>query len=404
MKKDTARPRVRAAAGQPGLPHTLMAHCSMKAATAADHGMKLDARRFARLMDSMSPVLCVVNGAGKLEYCNANWRKVFAAGAGDSLAPAVLERLHPEDRERWLANWSGALEHGKPYHSEHRLRVPSSPDHFWCRECADPVRDDDDVVESWVITGTWLDEQRRTEADLRSLLARKDDFFATLLHELRNPLAPIANALELLGRHSADVQIVTRSRGIIQRQLRQLTRLVDDLLDVSRLERGNFELQSATIDVADVVATAVEAARPLIEVRKHHLASSLPRGIYMVRADAVRLGQVLTNLLINAAKYTEPGGYISVRGEQREKHVLVHVRDSGVGIAREQLAHIFELFAQPGTSHAARMGGLGVGLAVARQLIELHGGTISAWSEGPGCGSEFTICLPRTSDTASPRG
>lgn len=366
--------------------------------------MKLDAGRFARLLDSIAPLLCVVNDAGRLEYCNANWRKVFAAGEGDSLAAAVLERLHPEDRQRWLASWTDALEHGKPYHSEHRLLGPSLGEYLWCRESADPVRDDEDTIEAWVITGTWIDEQRRTEADLRALLARKDDFFATLLHELRNPLAPIANALELLGRHPTEVQIVARSRGIIQRQLRQLTRLVDDLLDVSRLERGNVELQPSTIDVADVVATAIEAARPLIELRKHHLASSLPHAIYIVRADPVRLGQVLTNLLINAAKYTEPGGYISVRGEQTEKDVLVHVRDSGVGIAREQLAHIFELFAQPGTSHAARMGGLGVGLAVARQLIELHGGTITASSEGPGRGSEFTICLPRMDDTPELRG
>jgi signal transduction histidine kinase len=404
MMKDIARPRVTATAGQAGVPHTLMAHCSMKSATAADHGMKHDARRFARLMDSMSPLLCVVSNTGRLEYCNSSWRRVFVAGEGDSLAPAVIERLHPEDRECWIAHWNEARERGRPYWSEHRVRRPASPDHLWCRECADPVLDEDGAIESWVITGTWIDEQRRTEDELRSLVARKDAFFATLLHELRNPLAPIANALELLGRHPTDVQIVTRSRGIIQRQLRQLTRLVDDLLDVSRLERGNFELQSSIIDVAEVVATAIEAARPLIELRKHHLASSLPRGIYMVRGDPVRLGQVLTNLLINAAKYTEPGGYISVRGEQTEKDVLIHVRDSGVGIAREQFPHIFELFAQPGTSHAARMGGLGVGLAVARQLIELHGGTITALSEGPGCGSEFSICLPRTDDTAASRG
>jgi PAS domain S-box-containing protein len=402
MKKDTTRARARVGARR-GVPHVMVTHCSMKANAPVDEAMREQARRIARVFDSMAQLVGVVNARGRLEYCNANWREVFGTSAGEDAEPAIVDKLHPEDRERWLATWHEALARGTAYQIEHRVRTPRSTEYIWYRECAAPVHESSGRVECWVITATWIDDQKRKEGELRSLLNRKAEFFATLLHELRNPLAPIANALELLGRHSADAQIVIRSRGIIQRQLRQLSRLVDDLVDVSRLERGNYELQRVTVDVADVVATAVETARPLIEMRQHHLATSIPRTIFLLEADPIRLGQVLTNLLINAAKYTEPGGYISVRAEQTETDVRVHVRDSGAGIAREQLAHVFQLFAQSGTTSSLRMGGLGVGLAVARQLMELHGGSISAQSEGLGRGSEFTISLPRMDDTA-PRG
>jgi signal transduction histidine kinase len=235
----------------------------------------------------------------------------------------------------------------------------------------------------------------RTEDELRLLLTRKEEFLAILLHELRNPLAPIINALELLGRQSHDAQTVLSARGIIQRQIRQITRLVDDLFDVSRIKRESVEMRHSRVDMADVIQIAIESAQPLIDARGHTLTANVTPNRYIVQADATRLAQVLTNLLINAAKYTPRGGNISVIAERTEGEVMVRVRDSGVGIAAEHLNDVFELFAQPASVPESRMGGLGIGLALARELMRLQGGTISAHSEGIGRGSEFTITLPR---------
>ncbi len=250
-----------------------------------------------------------------------------------------------------------------------------------------------------------IERHERTETELRRLVERKDHFFMTLLHELRNPLAPIANAIQLLAARPDDRVTVNSARGIIQRQLRSLTRLVDDLLDVSRIGRGSVDLQRRTVDLTEVVATAVETARPLIELRRHQVSMAAQARLF-VEGDAVRLGQVLTNLLINAAKYTEPGGFISIITERIANEAVVRVRDNGIGIAPELLPQIFDLFAQGAPRSEAARGGLGVGLAVARQLVELHGGSLTVQSEGPGRGSEFAIRLPaplaKTTDSGFP--
>jgi signal transduction histidine kinase len=249
------------------------------------------------------------------------------------------------------------------------------------------------------ITGTkMLDAGRRTEDELRALLARKEEFLAILTHELRNPLAPIANALELLGRCPHDPQSVGQARDIIQRQLRQIKRLVDDLFDVSCIRQDRVQLQPTRVDVADAIAVAAEAAQPLVELRRHSLSLRVLPDHYYVQADSTRLIQVLTNLLINAAKYTDPEGHISVRAEARGADVLIHVRDDGVGIEPDHLEQVFELFAQPAMGTHTGKGGLGIGLAVARELMRLQGGSITVQSEGPGTGSEFTLSLPRADD------
>jgi signal transduction histidine kinase len=270
------------------------------------------------------------------------------------------------------------------------------------------------VVQRSITSSKELEERLRQEAErlvivrpagdskveeLQALLSRKEEFLATLLHELRNPLAPIANALELLGRHPGDTELVARARGIIQRQLRQITRLVDDLFDASRIHRKSVEMRSTRVDVAEVVAESIETAQPLIDLRRHALTTSVSFATFFVHADSMRLGQVLTNLLINAAKYTNPGGHISVIVERIAGDVVIRVRDSGVGIAPEHLSEVFELFAQPVSGSKGRMGGLGIGLAVARELMRLQGGSITVHSEGPGCGSEFIVSLPMADDT-----
>lgn len=226
------------------------------------------------------------------------------------------------------------------------------------------------------------------------MLAGRDQFFATVLHELRNPLAPIASAVEVLARCGDESPSVCGARGVIQRQLRLLTRLVDDLADVSQIVRGQVDLELEKLDLADVVPTAVETARPLIDARQHALTIEVPRDRLIVQGDGVRLAQVMSNLLINAAKYTQVGGHVTVVGECAGTLAVLRVRDDGIGLEKEMLQRIFEPFIQAAPRSQTARGGLGIGLAVARQLIELHGGTIVARSEGIGRGSEFTIALP----------
>ena len=220
----------------------------------------------------------------------------------------------------------------------------------------------------------------------------KDEFMAILGHELRNPLSPILTALQLM-RARGDTT-TAREQQVIERQVRHLMRLVDDLLDVSRIARGKVDLKIERIDIADVIAKAVETASPLLEARQHTLQIQVPAGLAIVAADPARLTQVFSNLLTNAAKYTPAGGRILVTADVREQDVAVSVRDTGVGIAPDMLPHIFDAFVQGPQWVDRAQGGLGLGLTIVRSLVERHGGAVTAVSEGPGRGSELVVRLP----------
>jgi signal transduction histidine kinase/ActR/RegA family two-component response regulator len=222
---------------------------------------------------------------------------------------------------------------------------------------------------------------------------RKDEFLATLAHELRNPLAPIRMAVSLVRSHPPGD--AARYLDVIDRQAENLSRLVDDLLDVARITRGRIELRNEEVDVATIVARAVDATRHVVDLRRHAASVTLPAHPVHVLGDPVRLEQVLVNLLLNAAKYTPCGGQIWLTVEPAADHVEVRVRDTGVGIAPELLERVFDLFQQAERSLDRADGGLGIGLTVARRLVEMHGGTIEARSDGPGRGAEFTLRLPR---------
>ena len=229
---------------------------------------------------------------------------------------------------------------------------------------------------------------------LREADRRKDEFLAMLAHELRNPLAAIHNAVQVLTFRSRDPEEIGRTRELMERQLRHLVRLVDDLLDVSRITSGKIRLHRTPVDLAEVVSTAVEISRPLIEARGHRLTVRLAEAPLRMEADADRLAQVLANLLNNAAKYTEPGGRIDLVAEPAQGEVCLCVRDTGIGIAPEMLPRVFELFSQAESSADRRQGGLGVGLTLARQLVGMHGGTIEARSAGHHQGTEIVVRLP----------
>jgi PAS domain S-box-containing protein/excisionase family DNA binding protein len=247
------------------------------------------------------------------------------------------------------------------------------------------------------VTQIWQAEQALREAD-----RRKDEFLATLAHELRNPLAPIGNALAALRLSGVDEE----SLSIMQRQLGQLTRLVDDLLDVSRITRNKIELRKQMTDLASIIRSAVETSRPLIDAQGHELRMQLPKEPVRLLADPTRLGQVFSNLLNNSAKYTPAGGRIELTAEVAGREVVVRVRDNGVGIACESLPHVFDMFRQGDGSLERSQGGLGIGLSLVQRLVVLHGGSVTALSEGPGTGSEFVVRLPlaKPAERASNRG
>jgi CheY-like chemotaxis protein len=235
---------------------------------------------------------------------------------------------------------------------------------------------------------------RESEESLRESDRRKDEFLATLSHELRNPLAPIRHGLHLLRVVDRNSEAAEQARAVMERQTNHLVRLVDDLLELSRVSRGKIELRKAPIELAEVVGSAVETSRPCIDAAGHRLRIDLAPDAISLHGDAVRLSQVLSNLLNNAAKYTQNGGEIALSVRRDGETALVSVRDNGMGIPREMLPKLFEMFSQVESGRSRAQGGLGIGLALARALVRLHEGTIEARSEGPGHGSEFIVRLP----------
>ncbi|HEY6451139.1 MAG TPA: ATP-binding protein, partial [Steroidobacteraceae bacterium] len=249
-----------------------------------------------------------------------------------------------------------------------------------------------------------ISEQVRVREALREADRRKDEFLATLAHELRNPLAPIRNGLQILRVARGNPQALELASGMMERQVGQLMRLIDDLLDVSRISHGKITLNKTRVELASVVYRSIETCRPVLDAMKHELTIVLPPPPVPIEADAVRLSQVLFNLLHNACKFTPQGGHIRLRVEcdtrQSEQWVLISVRDDGIGIPAETLPRVFELFAQADRSLERSQGGLGIGLTLVRQLVELHQGTVEARSAGAGCGSEFIVHLPVGRDAA----
>jgi signal transduction histidine kinase/ActR/RegA family two-component response regulator len=235
-----------------------------------------------------------------------------------------------------------------------------------------------------------LDELQQAEMADR----HKNEFLAMLAHELRTPLAPILSAVQILGRQAADNPLVQRAREVVERQALHQARLLDDLLDVSRITRGKIELRRRKLDVRSAVSDVVEGTRPLINAKAQSVSVALPEGPLFVDTDPTRLTQILTNLLNNAAKYTHAGGRIAVVCRREGEQAAVLVRDNGIGIPREMLSRIFDLFAQAEPLTARTQGGLGIGLTLVKNLVEMHGGTVVARSAGRGTGSEFEVRLP----------
>ena len=265
-----------------------------------------------------------------------------------------------------------------------------------CTDKAGGRFDDDDraVLTQMAQMASIALENSRLYNEIRTNDLRKDEFLATLAHELRNPLAPITNSLQVL-RVATDQSQLSDSRAVIERQVAQLVHLVDDLLDVSRVSRGKLELRRRPVLLRDVLRAAVETSQPALDTQRHRLRVVQPSEDVWLDGDLTRLAQVFANLLNNSAKYMEPGGTVTIEASTSTTEVVVSVSDSGIGIAPEMLPHIFDLFVQADRSLERAQGGLGIGLTLVRRLVQLHNGSISARSDGPGKGSEFLVRLPR---------
>jgi len=251
------------------------------------------------------------------------------------------------------------------------------------------------VAERTVELQEAVDKQRELADKLREADRRKDEFLALLAHELRNPLAPVQNAVAIMRRRGADNPELVWCRDVIERQADQLKRLVDDLLDVSRITQGKIQLRLETVSLEGVIAGAVETSAPLINAQRHEMRVTLPETPILVRGDASRLTQVVANLLNNAAKYQNERGFIELIARDEGDDAVVTVRDRGIGLSPEMLSEAFELFAQGERTPDRTKGGLGIGLSLVKKLVELHGGTVAAASDVPGCGSEFVVRIPR---------
>jgi PAS domain S-box-containing protein len=319
--------------------------------------------------------------------------------------------LHPDDRERTREAVEACVYGRKGYDIEYRTvsrTVSPQGEIRWVRATGRTCCDENGQPTQFDGTTQDITERKRTEDALRRADRHKDEFLATLAHELRNPLAPIRNSLHLLSLSGELSESMEPIRGIMERQVNHMVRLIDDLLDLSRIRSGKIELRKTAVEVATLVASAVETSRPIIDAAGHQLAISLPAEPLTLEADPVRISQVISNLLTNAAKYTTRGGQIWLTARQEGREVVIAVRDTGLGIPPDMLPRVFDMFAQVDRTVSHSQGGLGIGLTLTKNLVEMHGGRIRAYSGGPGEGSEFTVWLPlaprfqRTSVAAPP--
>ena len=378
----------------------------------AEEKARAIARELESTFDAISDPMCLLDREGRVVRCNQAMTRFVGAteqeliGRGhESFLPAAGGGAISDPFRRMVE--SGAREVENLQHGER-----------WLRVTCDPVLDDAGELSGAVYIFSDFTERQRAQEQSEQLLAReqaaraelevadrrKDEFLAMLAHELRNPLAAVTTGLHVLEEVGSPEPRAVQTRATVLRQIGVLTRLVDDLLDVSRITRCKVELRREPLLLRDALENAISTSQPLIEERRHQLARELPDEPLWVMADATRIEQVISNLISNAAKYTEPGGRIQVVLRRDGDAAVLLVRDTGIGIEPEMLDQVFELFAQVDQSAARSAGGLGVGLTLVKRLLEMHGGAVQARSEGLSRGSEFEVRLPLLRDEARSLG
>ncbi|HWJ05061.1 MAG TPA: ATP-binding protein [Steroidobacteraceae bacterium] len=359
----------------------------------AEGALRDSEMRFRRLADAMPQLVWTATADGTVDYYNTQVTRYTGLSENDDGTWNWHPSLHPDDEDRTVRAWRHAVANGGTYECEHRMRM--SDGHFrWHLSRAHRVGPAG--ARQWFGTATDVHDLKIAQERLTAADRRKDDFLAVLAHELRNPLAPLRNGLEVLRRDPSGNERARRTREMMQRQVDQMVRLLDDLLDTSRISRGKLELHREPVDLAEVVRNALETSRPLLDAGNHEVQVDLPARPLLVHVDPIRVTQVLTNLLNNAAHYNAPAGRIgvSLRGEAGGEAIIV-VEDEGFGIPPDMLEHVFEPFVQlEPVARRGRYGGLGLGLALARSIVELHGGSIRASAGRSGRGSALEVRLP----------
>jgi PAS domain S-box-containing protein len=362
--------------------------------------------QFRVLAENIPQLAWMARPDGHIFWYNRRWYEYTGT------TPAQVEGwgwervLDPEVLPKVLEQWRHSLATGTPFDMVFPLKGKDGVFRQFLTRIM-PVKDAEGRVAQWFGTNTDVSKAKRAEEELRRLAAelseadrRKNEFLATLAHELRNPLAPLRNGLQIMRLSGDSKAAVEQARTIMERQLGQMVHLVDDLLDVSRISRGKLDLRTERVELATVLNNAIETSRPLLDANGHELLVRLPSQPLFVAADVTRLGQVFANLLNNAAKYSERGKHIELTAERQGSTIAVRIQDSGVGIPADMLPRIFEIFTQVDQSLERSEGGLGIGLTLVKRLVEMHGGSVEAHSEGQGQGSEFIVRLPLASDEA----
>ncbi len=348
---------------------------------------------FHTLAESIPQLAWMAHHDGNIFWYNKQWYQ-YTGTTPDQMEGWGWQSVHdPEILPTVLERWTASIASGEPFDMVFPLRGADGVFRPFLTR-VNPVKDTAGRVTRWFGTNTDITERIQMEAALQESDRRKDEFLAMLAHELRNPLSSVSNAIQLLRTPRVPAEQAEWSKEVIQRQVKHLARLIDDLLDVSRITRGKIELRNEPIDASPIINSAVDAVRTQIEGKKQELALSFTPGTLWCEADPTRLEQILINLLNNATRYTPEGGKIRLAAANDGGYVTFAVEDSGIGIPPDQIPQMFELFAQSDRSIARSEGGLGIGLTVVRHLAVLHGGTVTALSEGPGKGSKFTVTLP----------
>lgn len=354
-----------------------------------------DSRRvelqFRELAEAMPQIVYVTDRRGSIEFVNARWK--IHTGLDSAESDVLSQVVHPEDLPILASAWQTAMSTERELAAEFRLRNVADQTYRWFLTRATPSRDESGAVVRWYGTSTDIEELRAARQALEESDRRKDEFLATLAHELRNPMAPLRNAVSIL-KMSTTQKELPWALDLIDRQLHQITRLIDDLMDVSRINEGKLQMQIATLDLRSVVHAAVEMCDDIVAAGKHTVTIEEPSQPIAVEGDSVRLVQTVVNLITNAVKYSDAGTSITIRALAAGDSASIQVEDHGIGIPPQQLESIFGMFTQVSHSAYRERGGLGIGLSLVQRLVHLHSGTVKAHSDGTGTGSTFTITLP----------
>jgi PAS domain S-box-containing protein len=359
----------------------------------AEIALRESEQRFRHMADHAPVMIWVTEADGRCTFLGKTWYEFTGRTPETSLGFGWIDAMHPNDREAARKSFLAANEAHTAYSLEYRLRDKDGVYH-WMIDAGMPRLAEDGQFLGYIGSVIDITDRKKFEEELREADRRKDEFLAVLAHELRNPLAPIRTGLELMRLAGDDASALEEVRMTMERQSQQMVRLIDDLLDVSRITRGAVDLRKTRVELATVLESAVETSRPLIEDMGHKLEITIPKAPIVLEADPTRLAQVISNLLNNAAKYMQRGGTIGVSAERLDGMAIVSVKDSGIGIPPEMIERIFEMFTQVDGSLERSHGGLGIGLTLVKRLVEMHGGSVEAHSDGLNQGSEFIVRLP----------